>query len=155
VPKFVIRAFSLPAAIAERLKGNIKAYLVAILEAIRHRLCRAEYPHLHAFDHMLLDPYTPGLYRKTRNPKLQSFHLGDSSFPIDSQPYFKWKLGGKTMKTKRRKQANYAIGDLLAGFGQTVVLSNVCLRHLVKTSSQFFEPPLTGETNQVFPGDTV
>ncbi len=66
-----------------------------------------------------------------------------------------YSLGGKAMKTKRWKQANYAIGDFLAGFGKAVIRSNIRLRHLVKASSQLFKPPLAGETQQVFPGDSV
>jgi hypothetical protein len=59
------------------------------------------------------------------------------------------------MKPKRRKQANYAIGDFLAGFGKAVILGNLRLRHPVKASSKFFKPPLAGETKQVFPRDSV
>ena len=60
MPEFVISAFALPAAIAECLKGNIKADLVAIFEAIHYGLGRAEHPYLNTFDHMVLNPYTPG-----------------------------------------------------------------------------------------------
>src|SRR5437868_3794028 len=60
VPKCVRRELALRPSIAQAFEGYGYADLIAVLEAVRHRLYRAEHGHMHAIDLHALDAFRQG-----------------------------------------------------------------------------------------------
>ena len=121
---------------AQRLERNVQADLVAVLEAVGHRLGHTRYLHRNAINRVLFHPFGQRITTEAHDTQRRVVHLGGSRFVRNRHPHLERRLRGEAMKLQRRQQTHQSVGMFAGHFGQGGVLRYRSIRQRVEATAQ-------------------
>src|SRR5690606_34259932 len=144
-----------PGEVSERLHRNVDSDLVAVLEAVGHRLGRRVDTQRYAFDAALLDAFGQRLAREPRNSQARIVEPWPARLLRQRDPDLRRGLRRETMQPQRREQTEDSLGNTLRHLRQRVLRGRGMLGQHVDPAGLASNQPIAYQAGEMCPGDSA
>jgi hypothetical protein len=154
-PDLVEAEFLSSAKFSQRLKRDVQADLVSVLEAIYDGARRRREPHRDAFYAPFDDAVRARCSRESHDPNGWVLKPRECGLAVDSQPHLAWQLSPDTVNAQSGHQTDDAVWNTCCNVSQRVMFSRFSIRSHIQATSHTREVSTFDETAKILGMNTL